>query len=192
MCLCLNPTVHSIGDGRNEGSLLFAWVSLASQSHCGRRTSLQKYLYLRWLSNAIPLFAWASMCRTSKPTVASHTRGLSCVCTLTEPLLGNHGHVHKLTVRRFTVQISDPSTHPPSLTLSILCRCAAGGRRSRSCSSRPVHPSMPPLRVSGAGLLHRPPLSSTLRTLIHTPERRSYLQQHTHTSKHTHTHTHTH
>ena len=137
------------------------------------------------------------MCRTSKPAVASHTRGLSCVCTLTEPLLGNHGHVHKLTVRRFTVQISDllpppPCNHPPSLALSILCCCAAGGRRSWSCSSRPVHPSMPPLRVSGAGLLHRPPLSSTLRTLIHTPERRSYLQQHTYTSKHTHTHTHTH
>lgn len=131
------------------------------------------------------------MFMTSKPVVASHTRGLSCVCTLTELIFGNPGCVHKLTVRSFTVQISDLLPPPaPTITYSlpsIPCCCAASRRRSWSCSSRLVHPSMPPLRVSGAGLQHRPPLSSTLRTFIHT-ERGSYLQKHTHTSKHIHTH----
>lgn len=74
-----------------------------------------------------------------------------------------------------------PPAHTHPLHPSILSFYAAGRRRSWSCSSRPVHSSMPPLRVSGAELQHRPPLSSPLRTLIHTPERGSYLQQHTHT-----------
>lgn len=120
--------------------------------------------------------------------VASHTRELGCVCTQTELIFGSLGHVHKLTVGSLTVQVSGllpPTLCPlcplPTPSPSIPCFYAAGGRRSWSCSSRPVHPSMPPLRVSGAELQHRPPLSSPLRTLIHTAERGSYLQQHTHT-----------
>lgn len=124
------------------------------------------------------------MCRTSRPYISlwwPHIlEGFGCVCTLKDLIFGSLCLVHKLTVRSLTVQIAELL---PTSTLSIFGWCAAGGRRSWSCSSRPVLPSMPPLRVSGAELQHRPPLSSTLRTLIHTPERGSYLQQHTHWAK---------
>lgn len=43
------------------------------------------------------------MRKTSKTTVASHTRALSCVCTLMELIFDKRGHVHKLTLRSFTV-----------------------------------------------------------------------------------------
>lgn len=100
----------------------------------------------------------------------------------TELIFGNCGHVHKPTIGSFSSQQWDlPPGARPACSPSIL-RCLAGvRRRSRSCSSRPVHLSMPPLRVSGAGLQHRPPLSSPLRTFIHAQLRGSYLQQHTHT-----------
>lgn len=70
------------------------------------------------------------LCRTSKLAVASHTGGLGCVCTLTELIFGSLGHFHKLTVRSFTVQVSDLlppcCTHHTPASPSILCRCAAG------------------------------------------------------------------
>lgn len=72
---------------------------------------------------------------------------------------------------------------PPPNSPSILCRCDAVEGRSRSCSSRPVLPSMLLLRVSGAELQHRPPLSNILRTLIHTPEREGGLSKAIHTHK---------
>lgn len=45
------------------------------------------------------------MRKTCKTTVASHTRALSCVCTLTELIFDKRGHVHKLTIRSFTVHL---------------------------------------------------------------------------------------
>lgn len=106
-----------------------------------------------------------------------------CVCTLTDLKAGTFSHVHKLTVFYCTGLLPPSSTHRtlhPSSGSVI-----AGEGRSWSCSSGPLLPSMLPLRVSGAELQHRPPLSNILRTLIHTPEREGrYLEQHTHTHTH--------
>lgn len=101
----------------------------------------------------------------------------------TEPILGNGGHVHKPTIGSLSLQQWDlPPGARPARSPSIL-RCLAGGRRrSRSCGGRPVHLSMPPLRVSGAGLQHRPPLSGPLRTFIHAQWREKLsAATHTHT-----------
>lgn len=143
---------------------------------------VKKYLYLYWPLKTHSAFTTVCMCVHVQGHISACgglTYWRSWLC-LKDPMFGCPGHVHKLSVRDFTLQTC---SHPP-LSSSILCRCSAGGRRSWNCSRRPVLSSMLPLRASGAELQHRPPLSSTLRTLIHTPERGSYLKQHTY--KHTH------